>query len=406
VDGRPAVFADAPGGTQVPRSVIDAVAAYLERSNANQGGAFATSEETDRLIQEARRAGADLVGADPGEVVFGPNMTTLAFGLSRALARILGPGEEVVVTLLDHDANIAPWVAAARDSGATVRWVDVRESDTTLDLDTLDAALSPRTRIVAFTLASNALGTITPAAEVVRRARQTGAVLIGDAVHLAPHRRIDVRELGLDVLFCSAYKVFGPHLGMMWARHEHLERWPAYKVRPAPDTAPERWETGTGNHEALAGLVAAVEYLAEVGRECAGAPADDRSAGVTAAMGAIREHEARLTRRFLDGASRLPGLRLFGIGDPDRADERTPTFALRLGDLSPRRVAEELGRRGVFVWDGNYYALAIMERLELEKRGGTVRVGFCHYNTEAEVDRVLEELADLASTWPAGRGGG
>ncbi|HJV03992.1 MAG TPA: cysteine desulfurase-like protein [Actinomycetota bacterium] len=395
VGGRPAVFADAPGGTQVPRSVIDAVAGYLERSNANQGGAFPTSAETDRVIDEGRRAAADLVGGHPGEVVLGPNMTTLAFALSRSLARNLGPGDEVVVTRLDHDANIAPWVAAARDAGATVRWVDVRDEDATLDLDGLDAALSPRTRIVAFTLASNALGTITPAVEVVRRAREIGALVIADAVHLAPHRRIDVADLGADVLFCSPYKVFGPHLGIMWARREHLEGWPAYKVRPAPDSPPERWETGTANHEALAGLAAAVDYLAEVGRECRGAPGGDRPAAVTAAMEEIRDHEARLSRRFLEGAARVPGLRVFGIADPARVGERTPTFALRLRDLPPRRVAEELGGRGVFVWDGNYYALAIMERLGLEDDGGAVRVGLCHYNTAEEVDRVLEDLAAL-----------
>jgi cysteine desulfurase family protein (TIGR01976 family) len=405
IGGRPAVFADAPGGTQVPDSVIEAMAGYLARSNANQGGAFVTSQETDRMIADARRAGADLLGADPGEVVFGPNMTTLAFALSRSLGGTLGPGDEVVVTRLDHDGNVAPWLTAARDAGATVRWVDLREEDGTLDLQSLDAVLSGRTRIVAFTLASNALGTITPAIEIARRARDAGAISIGDAVHLAPHRAIDVRALQLDVLFCSAYKFFGPHLGVMWARREHLEEWPSYKVRPAPDHPPDRWEVGTGNHEALAGLTAAVEYLAEVGRECGGAEGDRRAAVVTG-LEVIRAYEARLTRRLLAGAAEIRELRLYGIAQSDRAEERTPTFALRLGDRTPRQVSEELGRRGIFAWDGNYYALAVMERLGLEASGGAVRIGFCHYNSEDEVDRVVEELSDLSTAWPTGPVGG
>jgi cysteine desulfurase family protein (TIGR01976 family) len=405
VGGRSAVFADAPGGTQVPGAVIEAVAGYLTRSNANQGGAFVTSEETDRVIHDARRAAADLLDADPGEVVFGPNMTTLAFALSRSLSRSLGPGDDVVVTRLDHDGNVAPWLAAAEDAGAAVRWVDLRDEDGTLDLDSLDRALTERTRIVAFTLASNALGTITPAVEIAERARAAGAIVIGDAVHLAPHRALDVGALQLDVLFCSAYKFFGPHLGLMWARREHLEAWPAYKVRPAPEGPPDRWETGTANHEGLAGLHAAVEYIAAVGRECGQPRGEGRRAAIEAGMEAIRDHEARLTRRFLVGAAEVPGLHLYGIADVQRTGERTPTFALRLGQRPPLLVAEELGRRGVFVWDGNYYALTVMERLGLEESGGAVRVGFCHYNSEDEVDRVVGELGDVAA-WPGGRGGG
>lgn len=396
VRGRPAVFADAPGGTQAADTVIEAMAAYLRASNANRGGAFPTSEETDRVVDEARRAGADLLGCDADEVVVGPNMTTLAFALSRSLARTLGPGDEVVVTALDHDANVAPWLLAARDTGAAVRWVDLRAEDGTLDPGSLDAALSERTRVVAFTAASNALGTIPPAREVARRARRAGAVAVLDAVHYTPHRAVDVRDLGVDVLFCSAYKFFGPHLGLMFARRELLDGWEPYKVRPAPDRGPDRWETGTQNHEALAGLVAAVDYLAEVGRKYGSASGGGRRAEVATGMEAIRRYEAGLTVRFLEGLPEVPGARLFGIADPGRAGERTPTFALRLGHRGPRAVAEELGRRGVFVWDGNYYALAVMEALGLEDTGGAVRVGFCHYNTPEEVDRVLGELASLA----------
>jgi cysteine desulfurase family protein (TIGR01976 family) len=395
LDGRPCVFADAPGGTQVPASVADAVAGYLLRSNANLGGPFPTSEETTALIAEARLAGADLLGASPREVVFGPNMTTLSFALSRAVARTLGPGDEVLVTRLDHDANVAPWLLAAEDTGASVRWVDIDAEDGTLDLGSLDAVLGPRTRVVAFTLASNALGTVPPAAEIIRRARDAGAITVADGVHLAQHRALEARGLGADVVFCSPYKVFGPHLGLASIRGELLESWRPYKVRPAHDAGPDRWETGTQNHEGLAGLVAAVEYLAEVGRGFGDARGDRREA-VVAAFGAIRAHEAFLSDRALKGMASIPGLRLYGIADPGRVDERTPTFAIRLGDRHPAEVAAELGRRGIFVWHGNYYALAVMERLGLEASGGAVRIGFCHYNTAEEVDRVLEEVAALA----------
>jgi cysteine desulfurase family protein (TIGR01976 family) len=395
-DGRPCVFADAPAGTQAADIVIEAIAGYLERSNANTGGAFATSEETDRVIAEARRAGADLLGCDPGEVVFGPNMTTLAFALSRSLGRTLGPDDEVVVTVLDHDANIAPWLLAARDAGVTARWVDVRAEDGTLDLDSLQSALGPRTRLVAFTAASNALGTITPARDIARRIHEAGAVAVADAVHLAPHRAIDVRDLGVDVLFCSAYKFFGPHVGLMYARRELLEEWEPYRVRPAPEEPPDSWEWGTLNHEGLAGFTATVEYLADVGRTFGEPEAQERREEVLAGMDSIRRYEAELSARFLKGLDQIPGVALYGVGEVERTDERAPTFALRLQDRSPRAVAEELGRRGVFVWDGNYYALAIMERLGLEASGGAVRIGFCHYHSVDDVDRVLEELAGLA----------
>jgi cysteine desulfurase family protein (TIGR01976 family) len=390
-DRRPCVFADAPGGSQVPASVIDAMSGYLRRSNANLGGAFDTSRESDAVVVEARRAAADLLGCDADEVVFGQNTTSLAFHLSRSIARELGPGDEVVVTRLDHDANIAPWRLAAAESGATLRWVDVREEDCTLDLGSLDAALSERTRLVALTAASNAVGTLTPLAEIARRAHAVGAVVVADAVHFAPHGAIDVRALDVDVLFCSAYKFFGPHVGVMFGRRDLLAAWTPARVRPAPDTVPDRWETGTLSHEALAGLVAAVDYLASLGGSAAEGPA--RRDLLLAAFGAIREHEAGLSARFLEG---LPGgMRLFGVADPGRVHERTPTFALRLGDRHPRQVAEELARRGVFVWDGNYYALELMERLGLEPTGGALRVGFCHYNTQDEVARVLEDLRDL-----------
>ncbi|HEY7401769.1 MAG TPA: cysteine desulfurase-like protein [Actinomycetota bacterium] len=396
-DGRPIVFADAPGGSQVPESVIEAIAHYLRTSNTNQHGAFVTSHETDELVEEARRAAADVTGADPDEIVFGPNATSLLFSLSRSFGRTLKPGDEIVVTKLDHDANVRPWILAAEDAGATVRWVDVREDDVTLDLDSLDEALSDRTRLVAFTLASNAVGTIPPAAEIARRVHEAGALVAVDAVHLAQHRALDASAIGADILACSPYKFFGPHLGLLAVRRDLLETWTPYKLRPAPDTVPARWETGTQNHEGLAGLVAAVEYLADLGRST-GAPADDsRRAAVVAAFDAIRDHERELSLRFLAGLGGVPDVRLWGIEAPERLDERTPTFAIRLGDLPPEKVAAELGSRGIHVWDGHYYAITIMERLGLLDSGGAVRVGFCHYHSPQEVDRVLDSLAAVGS---------
>jgi cysteine desulfurase family protein (TIGR01976 family) len=396
VEGVPCVFADAPGGTQVPEGVISAIAEYLRTSNANTGGAFVTSRETDTLIAAAREGGADLLGCRPEEVVFGPSTTALSFSLARAVARGLRPGDEIVVTHLDHDANIAPWLAAAEDTGAAVRWVDIREEDCSIDGEGLERSLGAATRVVALTGASNAVGTVTETPSLIRlvRERSPEALVVVDAVHLAPHRGIDVEALGTDVLFCSAYKFFGPHLGLMYGRQGFLRSLRPYRVRPADNDPPWAWEQGTLSHEALAGLVAAVEHLAWLGRRFGTAP-DDRRGAILAGMEVVESHEARLTRRFLEEFPEVPGARLYGIWDPERHTERTPTFALRIGDLHPRRVAEILGDRGIFVWDGNYYALAIMERLGLEASGGAVRVGFCHYNTVEEVDRVLDALSSV-----------
>jgi cysteine desulfurase family protein (TIGR01976 family) len=393
VDGRPVVFADAPGGSQVPDDVVEAMAAYLRRSNANTHGSFATSQETDDVIADAHLAAADLMNADPDEVVLGPNATTLLFAISRSIARTLGPGDEVVVTRLDHDANVRPWVLAAEDAGATVRWVDVREEDVTLDAESLAASLSERTKLVAFTLASNAVGTVTPAADLVRlvRDRTSDAIVACDGVHLAQHRRIDVREIGADLVACSPYKIFGPHLGILFGRREVLSSLRPYKVRPAEDALPFAFETGTQNHEGFAGWVAAVGYLAGLGDG-----GTRREALADAFERAIVPWEADLSRRFLDGIMSIPAVRLFGIADAGRVGERTPTFAIRVGDQHPAETAKALAERGVYVWDGNYYALEIMERLGLEDSGGAVRVGFCHYNTPAEVDRVLDELETIA----------
>jgi cysteine desulfurase family protein (TIGR01976 family) len=390
-DGRPPVLADAPGGSQVPDAVIEAVAGHYRRGMSNAHGAFATSQETDAVVLDARRAAADLTGANPDEIVFGPNATTLLFHLSRSFAKTLEPGDDVVVTRLDHDANIRPWVLAAADAGAGVRWVDVLEDDVTIDIGSFEAALSPRTKLVAFTLASNAVGTIPPAADLVARAKEVGAVVAVDGVHLAQHRLLDLHGLGADLLVCSPYKFFGPHLGILASRRDLLESLTPYKLVPASDDVPERWETGTQNHEGLAGLVAAVEYLAGVD----GAAGTARRERLKASYDAIAEYERTLADRFLEGIAGLSDVTFWGIGDRARLEERTPTFAIRVGDEHPADTAKRLAARGVFVWDGDYYAREIMTRLGLLGSGGAVRVGFCHYHTPAEVDRVLEALEEL-----------
>jgi cysteine desulfurase family protein (TIGR01976 family) len=355
---RPFAFLDAPAGTQVPDSVIDAIAAYLRESNANVNGAFETSRRTDALINEARAAAARFLACAPEETIFGPSMTNLNFMLTRTLARELREGDEVVVTRLDHDANIAPWLELQHDLGIAVRFAD-------LDLTDLERQLSDRTRVVAFPWASNALGTIIDAERICGLAHEAGALAWVDAVHYAPHRPIDVTSIDADVLLCSPYKFFGPHLGLAFVRRRLLDHWRPYKVRPAPG-----YETGTMQHELLAGFVAAVEYVESIGWD------------------AIVPHERELGQRFLDG---LPGnAQLHGLAT---MEGRVPTFALSFEGRHPTAVAQRLGDRGIFVWDGDYYAVEVMRRLGLED--GAVRVGFVHYNTADEVDRVLTELREL-----------
>jgi cysteine desulfurase family protein (TIGR01976 family) len=368
---RDLAFFDGSGGTQTPDEVIEAIATYLRESNANVGGQFETSRRTDALVTEARLSGAELLGCGVEELVFGANMTTLNFALSRAAARELGAGDEVIVTRLDHDANVSPWLELGHDLGLVVRFADIRDEDCTLDLADLEAQLSDRTRIVAYPWASNAVGTLVDVGRVSALAHEAGALAWVDAVHYAPHGRIDVVEVGADVVICSPYKFYGPHLGLAFARAELLERWRPYKVRPAPDEpVGQRFETGTLPHELLAGFVAAVDYLGSLGWD------------------AIVAHERELGERFLDG---LPeNCRLYGL---PTMDGRVPTFAFTVEGRSPRAAAERLGERAIAVWYGNYYAFEIMERLGLPE--GAVRAGIVHYNTSEEVDRLLSALADL-----------
>jgi len=399
-DGRRVVFLDGPGGTQVPQRVIDAVAAYYRDANANTHGAFATSARSDAIVEEAHTAVADLLGAaSPAEVKFGQNMTSLTFALSRAIARVLRPGDEVVISRLDHEANRGPWIAAAADAGATVREIAFDPATCTLDLGSLDAVLSERTRLVAVGRASNAVGTINPVAEIVRRAHVFGAWAFVDAVHYAPHGSLDVTALGADFLACSAYKFFGPHVGVLWGRAELLDSLPAYKVRPASD----RWETGTQNHEGIAGTLAAVEYLAEVGERFGTADAAvgaGRRARLRAGMLAIEAYEREVSARVLAGLSAIPGLTVHGLADPGRAAERTPTFAVTLAGWTPRGLAEALAAAGIYAWDGDFYATTLVEDLGLAASGGVVRLGMVHYTTFDEVDRLLETLGELADRGP------
>ena len=398
VEGCRQVFFDNPGGTQVPRSVADAMSRYLLTSNANTHGAFATSRRSDEVLEAAHAAMADLLNAaGPEEIVFGQNMTSLTFAISRSLGRYLEAGDEIVCTLLDHDANIAPWLAL-EERGVVVRFADLDAEDCTLDYDHLASQINRRTKVVAVGLASNAVGTVNDVRRVVEMARHAGALVFVDAVQGVPHLPVDVQALGCDFLACSAYKFFGPHQGILWARRELLERLYAYKVRPAPNELPWKWETGTQSHEGQAGTLAAVEYLQSIGRDhlarYQGETADltGRRQELRAAMLAIRDYEQQLSRHFLEAIAAVPGLRLWGIAGPERVAERVPTFAITLEGHTPQALSVALAEQGFATWAGHYYALALVERLGLLQSGGMLRIGAAHYNTVEELDRITAAL--------------
>jgi cysteine desulfurase family protein (TIGR01976 family) len=388
VNGRLPLFLDGPGGTQVPQTVVDAVGNYLTTANANHGGAFTTSRRSDELVRNAHQAIADLLNApSPDEIVFGLNMTSLTFQLSRSFGRTLKAGDEVLVTRLDHDANVSPWTLAARDAGAEVRTVDIHLEDCTLDLDDFRRQLSPRTRLVALTCASNGCGTMPDVAALTRAAHDAGARVYLDAVHYAPHGVIDVQAWGCDFLACSAYKFFGPHIGILWGRFDLLDALPVYKVRPAPKALPERWMTGTQSHEGIAGAAAAVDYLASLGGSDG-----SRRERLVRGMTAVRHYETGLARRLLEGLAARPRYRVHGISDPARLDQRAPTVSVTCQDRTPRQLAEHLASREIYAWSGNFYALNLTERLGIEDKGGLLRLGLVHYNTAEEVDLLLAAL--------------
>jgi cysteine desulfurase family protein (TIGR01976 family) len=393
VNGCPAVFLDGPGGTQVPQRVIDAISNYLKTSNANTHGAFATSERTDAAIAGARSAMADFFGCDADEVVFGPNMTSLTFAMSRALGRETDPGEEILLTQLDHDANVSPW-RMLEERGAVIRFVDINERDCTLDMNDLARKVTSRTKLIAAGYASNAVGTINPVKEIVRLAHSAGALAYIDAVHYAPHGPIDVRELDCDFLVCSSYKFFGPHMGILYGKRKHLQTLRPYKLRVNTEEIPQRWEWGTLNHECITGITACVDYLADLGRQV-NPSAVDRRAALGAAYDAIQKHERGLIGPLIGGLLEIPGLQFYGITEPSRFAQRCPTVAVRIAGHTPRELASKLGARGFFNWDGNYYALNLSERLDVEKDGGFLRIGLAHYNTAEEVEGLLAALRGI-----------
>jgi len=402
---REAIFLDNPGGTQTARQSIDRIVEYLTHHNANHDGAFATSIESDAILDEAHQAVADFLNtSQPQEIVFGANMTTLTLHISRSLSCTWNPGDEIVVTRLDHDANVTPWVLAAEDRGCQVRRVDFHPEDGTLDLSDLKKALEGRPRLLAVGYASNALGTINPVEEIVEMAHATGTQVYIDAVHYAPHGPIDVQRLDCDFLVCSAYKFFGPHVGILYGKYELLDKLPAYKVRPAPNNLPGKFETGTQNHEGIAGVLGAIEYLEWLGETFGGdyqeaytGRYEGRRLRLKQAMAAIRAYEFELSRALLDVLEETPGLTLYGIRDPRLLEQRAPTYAFRLKGLHPLEVARQLGGQEIFVWDGNYYALSVTERLGVEQSGGMVRVGPVHYNTVEEINKFGEMLGKLAT---------
>lgn len=416
VHGHPATFLDGPGGTQVPQRVIDAITNYLSHDNANTGGAYATSRHTDAMIAEARSAMADFLHCGADEIVFGPNMTSLTFAISRAIGRDLGPGDEIVVTRLDHDANVSPWLAMAEDRGVTVRWAEIHDHNCTLDIADLASKINENTKLVAVGYASNAVGTINPVKVIVKLAHAAGALAYIDAVHYGPHGLIDVDALDCDFLACSTYKFFGPHMGVLYGKREHLKRLRPYKVRPNTNAIPNCWEWGTLNHECIAGITACVEYIGDLGRYLGGASGEQetcgdgrlgrpssearpapptRRAAIEAAYTAIHEHERALVERMIAGLSKISGLKIYGITDPARFNERCATFAVRIEGHTPLELATKLGERGFFTWDGNYYALNLTEHLDVEKSGGFLRIGLVHYNTANEVDRFLAALREI-----------
>jgi cysteine desulfurase family protein (TIGR01976 family) len=397
VDGHPAAFLDGPGGTQVPQRVIDAISDYLRRDNANTDGAYATSRRTNTMLASARAAMADFLNCGADEIVFGQNMTALTYAMSRAIGRELGPGDEIVVTRLDHDANVSPWLAL-EEKGVTVRWAEIHKEDCTLDVEDLAAKLNSKTRLVAIGYASNAVGTINPVKEIVRLAHSFGALAYVDAVHYAPHGLIDVADLDCDFLVCSTYKFYGPHMGVLYGKREHLARLRPYKVRPLTEAVPLRWEWGTLNHECIAGIAACVEYIADLGRRVH-PEAATRRAAIVAAFEWIHRYEHALMNRLMAGISEIPRLKIYGITDPSCFAWRCPTLAVRVvgqtAEQTPLALATKLGERGFFTWDGNYYALNLTERLDVEKSGGFLRIGLVHYNTVEEVDGLLGALREV-----------
>ena len=394
LDGKQAIYFDGPAGSQVPRSVVDRISDCMLHHNANRSGRFVTSREVDEIMNHCHQVLCDFVGAaSPESIAFGPNMTSLTLQFSRALAKEWRPGDRILVSSLDHDANFTPWVLAAKDAGAEVKVIRIRTSDATLDLASLDELLNERTRLVAVTAASNAVGSLTPIREIAKRVHSVGAELFVDAVHMAPHKSMDVTDWNCDYLVCSAYKFFGPHIGVLYGRKDRMQSLIPYKLRPAPDSLPGRWMTGTQNHACIAGAAAAVDYIASLSP----IPADhqNRRERLIDAMSIISNYETELISKLLEGLLSIPRLKVFGITDPNRMSERAPTVSFQVAGATSIEVAQRLGDQGVFAWHGNYYALPLTESLGTEP-AGMVRLGCMHYNTLEEVERTLDLLRTMS----------
>lgn len=396
-DARPRVFLDNPGGTQIARRSSERIIRYLRDMNANAGGPFITSRRSDDLLDRAHAAMADFVGTgDSGEVIFGQNMTTLTFHISRSIGRTLGEGDEIVVTRMDHDANVSPWLMLARDTGATLRWLDFDPDTYRYRLDMLDEVLTDRTALVAVNHASNAIGTVNDVATIARAARDVGALTYVDAVQFSPHMATDVHALGCDFLVCSSYKFYGPHQGILWGRREVLESLEPYKVRPASDELPVRFETGTLSHEGMAGVLGTVEHWEWIGREMTDCPPDaSRRDRIVAAFGAVAAFERTLCKRLISGLLSIPGITVHGLTAENDLDDRVPTIAVTAEDRHPAELARGLAEHNIFTWDGHYYAVEVIERLGLSETGGMLRIGLGQYNTAAEVDLLLDRLESL-----------
>ena len=386
------IYFDNPGGTQVAREAIARMQQYFEQSNANHGGAFRTSLASDAVVVEARKAVAAFLNARvPEEIVFGQNMTSLTLHISRSIARTLNSGDEIVVTRLDHDANIAPWLLIAEDRGCTVRWVDIHPEDCTLDMEDLRRQITPRTKLVAIGYASNAVGTINDVKQAIELAHSVGALCFIDAVQYAPHKLIDVQALDCDFLACSAYKFFGPHTGILYGKYHLLDTLTAYKVRPSGNLPPDKFETGTQSFESIAAVLGAMEYFAWLGKQFGGV-SEGLNTALRKGIEVIDAYELRLNHALLEGLSSVPGIHIYGITNPQQMELRVPTFSFTLDGWKPLAVAEHLAQERINVWNGNYYALAVMERLGLEKQGGMVRVGLTHYNTFSEIQKLIQIL--------------
>jgi len=403
---RQAIFLDNPAGTQIVQRSLDRINDYLINTNANHEGVFATSRESDAVIEQARQASAYFLNAPRSEeITFGPNMTSLTLNISRSIARTMEPGDTIAVTRLDHDANITPWTLIAADCGCEVAWVDFDVEDGRLKMDSYQEALEKKPKMVALGYASNALGTINPVKQMTKMAHDAGALVYVDAVQYAPHGPIDVQDLDVDFLVCSAYKFYGPHVGILYGRYDLLDEMMAYKVRPASDKLPWKFETGTPNFEGISGVLGALEYFAWLGTEFGGGfnPVYEKdfagqALNLKLGLAAVQEYEYQLSRKLLETLAEVPGLRIYGLDDPQEVEERVPTFAVNLEGVHPHQLAKQLDQRDIYVWDGNYYAICATERLGVEDTGGMVRIGAAQYNTLEEIDSLGEALLEISKS--------